>query len=122
GVTISPTHSAGRGAAEPVELANNLGISCREMSISAAFSGMREALDSGLDEDLEEVVQARLRGGLLMAFASQNHHLLLTSDDKSALAIGNRAIFGDLCGGLAVLSDLPKTWVFKVSRWVNRQR
>ncbi len=66
-------------------------------------------------------MQARIRGMLLMALSNKENHLLLTTGNKSELAVGYCTIYGDMCGGLAVISDLPKTKVFEVARWVNRE-
>jgi len=59
---------------------------------------------------------------LLMALSNKDNHLLLTTGNKSELAVGYCTIYGDMCGGLAVISDLPKTKVFEVARWVNRDQ
>ena len=67
-------------------------------------------------------MQARLRGLLLMALSNKDNHLLLTTGNKSELAVGYCTIYGDMCGGLAVISDLPKTKVFEVARWINRDQ
>ncbi|MDA7681397.1 NAD(+) synthase, partial [Verrucomicrobiales bacterium] len=73
------------------------------------------------DEDItEENMQARIRGLLLMSISNKKGHLLLTTGNKSELAVGYCTIYGDMCGGLAVISDLPKTLVYKLSKWVNR--
>jgi NAD+ synthetase len=76
-----------------------------------------------MKEDVtEENMQARIRGLLLMALSNKFNHLLLTTGNKSELAVGYCTIYGDMCGGLAVISDLPKTRVFDVCRWLNRDR
>jgi NAD+ synthase (glutamine-hydrolysing) len=77
----------------------------------------------GRPEDVtEENMQARIRGLLLMALSNKENHLLLTTGNKSELAVGYCTIYGDMCGGLAVISDLPKTRVYEVARWINRER
>ena len=63
-----------------------------------------------------------MRGLLLMALSNKFGHLLLTTGNKSELAVGYCTIYGDMCGGLAVISDLPKTRVYEVCRWLNRER
>ena len=65
-------------------------------------------------------MQARLRGLLLMALSNKDNHLLLTTGNKSELAVGYCTIYGDMNGGLAVISDLPKTKVFELAKWINR--
>jgi NAD+ synthase/NAD+ synthase (glutamine-hydrolysing) len=67
----------------------------------------------------EENIQARLRGTLLMAIANKQGALLLTTGNKSEIAVGYCTLYGDMCGGLAVIADLPKTTVYALSRWVN---
>ncbi|HEY8991740.1 MAG TPA: NAD(+) synthase, partial [Luteolibacter sp.] len=80
-------------------------------------------LFTGHAEDItEENMQARMRGLILMSISNKFGHLLLTTGNKSELAVGYCTIYGDMCGGLAVISDLPKTRVYEVSRWINRER
>ena len=67
-------------------------------------------------------MQARIRGLLLMALTNKENLLLLTTGNKSELAVGYCTIYGDMCGGLAVISDLPKIRVYEVCRWINRER
>ena len=69
----------------------------------------------------EENLQARVRGALLMAFSNKFGHLLLTTGNKSELAVGYCTLYGDMCGGLAVISDVPKTTIWQMSRWINEQ-
>jgi NAD+ synthetase len=107
-------------------LTKNLGIRCDEVSIAAPFEAVKAAMQpvfEGKPEDVtEENMQARIRGLLLMALSNKENHLLLTTGNKSELAVGYCTIYGDMNGGLAVISDLPKTRVYQVSRWVNRER
>lgn len=67
-------------------------------------------------------MQARIRGLLLMALSNKDNHLLLTTGNKSELSVGYCTIYGDMCGGLAAISDLPKSRVYQVCRWLNRER
>ena len=67
-------------------------------------------------------MQSRIRGLILMSISNKLGHLLLTTGNKSELAVGYCTIYGDMCGGLAVISDLPKTRVYEMSRWINRER
>src|SRR5213078_3181911 len=77
--------------------------------------------DSPLGDDLtEQNIQARVRGALLMAFSNRYGHLLLTTGNKSEIAVGYCTLYGDMCGGLAVISDVPKTTVWELSRWINQ--
>jgi NAD+ synthetase len=78
---------------------------------------------TGLKEDTtEENIQARLRGVTLMALSNKFGSLLLTTGNKSELAVGYCTLYGDMCGGLAVISDVPKTMVYRISNWINREK
>jgi len=74
------------------------------------------------EDTAEENIQARLRGVVLMAMSNKFGSLLLTTGNKSELAVGYCTLYGDMCGGLAVISDVPKTMVYRVARWLNRDR
>src|SRR5207237_6304041 len=77
---------------------------------------------AGCAEDTtEENIQARLRGVVLMALSNKFGSLLLTTGNKSELAVGYCTLYGDMCGGMAVISDVPKTMVYRLSNWINRQ-
>ena len=67
-------------------------------------------------------MQSRLRGMILMALSNKFGHLLLTTGNKSELAVGYCTIYGDMAGGLAVISDVPKTLVYQLARWINRRQ
>jgi NAD+ synthetase len=88
-----------------------------------SVKGAMSSLFEGMSEDVtEENMQARIRGVLLMSLSNKFNHLLLTTGNKSELAVGYCTIYGDMCGGLAVISDLPKTKVYDVCRWLNREK
>ena len=70
----------------------------------------------------EENIQARIRGATLMAFSNTEGAMLLSTGNKSELAVGYCTLYGDMCGGLAVISDVPKTLVYDLARYVNRER
>jgi NAD+ synthase (glutamine-hydrolysing) len=79
-------------------------------------------LFAGLPEDVtEENLQARLRGVLLMALSNKSGAMVLTTGNKSELAVGYCTLYGDMCGGLAVISDVPKVWVYRLAEWINRE-
>jgi len=85
-----------------------------------AVKGQLREVFAGLREDVtEENIQARLRGVMLMAMSNKFGSLLLTTGNKSELAVGYCTLYGDMCGGLAVISDVPKTWVYRLARWIN---
>ena len=126
GVTM-PTQYSSRGSIDDsLALALALGIPCHEVSIQRSFETFREQfrdLFAGLPEDTaEENMQPRLRGMTLMALSNKFGHLLLTTGNKSELAVGYCTLYGDMCGGLAVISDVPKTMVYRLAEWINRDR
>ena len=107
-------------------LAANLGIRYDVVPIQPAFEAVKGQLGdvfAGLKEDVaEENIQARLRGVMLMAFSNKFGSLLLTTGNKSEMAVGYCTLYGDMNGGLAVISDVPKMMVYRVSKWINRDR
>ena len=126
GLTMPSSYSSGGSVDDSIALAENLGIRCDTVPIRDAFETLKAALRPvfhGKPEDVtEENLQARIRGILLMALSNKDGHLLLTTGNKSELAVGYCTIYGDMCGGLAVISDLPKTRVYEVCEWINRDR
>ena len=120
-----PFSSAG-SIQDALTLAENLDISCLMLPITPAFEVMRVGLAEVFvdkpEDATEENLQARLRGVTLMALSNKFGSLLLTTGNKSELAVGYCTLYGDMCGGLAVISDLPKTLVYELSRWVNRTK
>jgi NAD+ synthase (glutamine-hydrolysing) len=120
-----PSDYSSRGSVEDsLALAGNLGMRCETVPIGKSLESVKSALAplfGDLPEDVtEENMQARIRGLYLMSLSNKYNHLLLTTGNKSELAVGYCTIYGDMCGGLAVISDLPKTRVFEVARWLNR--
>ena len=107
-------------------LAEKLGIIYEVIPIQSAFMTVKKELRqvfAGRAEDTtEENIQARLRGVILMALSNKFGSLLLTTGNKSELAVGYCTLYGDMCGGLAVISDVPKTTVYRLARWINRER
>ncbi len=105
-------------------LAANLGIELLVLPINGAFKTYRETLDktfAGLSEDkTEENLQARIRGNLLMALSNKFGSLVLSTGNKSEVAVGYCTLYGDMAGGLAVISDVPKTMVYELADFVNR--
>lgn len=126
GLTMPSPYSSRGSVDDSFALAKNLGIRCEEVSIKEAFETAKSTLTPLLGEltgDVtEENLQSRLRGLNLMALSNKTGSLLLTTGNKSELAVGYCTIYGDMCGGLAVISDLPKMKVFAVSKWLNRER
>ena len=124
GVTMPSRFSSGGSVSDSRQLADNLGISLEEIPIETIFSSVLDTLDpvfEGLEEDVtEENIQARIRGLLLMALSNKLNALLLTTGNKSELAVGYCTLYGDMSGGLAGISDVPKTLVYRISEWLNR--
>jgi NAD+ synthetase len=125
GVTMPSEFSSSGSIEDSLALSKKIGIKCEQVPITEVFSQLKGALTGvfeGLPEDVtEENMQARIRGVLLMAISNKMGHMLLTTGNKSELAVGYCTIYGDMCGGLAVISDLPKTIVYELSRWINRE-
>ncbi|UCG52024.1 MAG: NAD+ synthase [Candidatus Latescibacterota bacterium] len=107
-------------------LANNLGLTLDVIEISDVMTAYDKALSSafvGKEPDVtEENIQARIRGNLLMAYSNKFGYLPLSTGNKSELAVGYCTLYGDMSGGLAVISDVPKTMVFKLAGYVNSKR
>ncbi|HUO34951.1 MAG TPA: NAD+ synthase [Candidatus Acidoferrum sp.] len=107
-------------------LAENLGIEFLTLPIAGAFESYRETLKgpfAGLPEDAtEENIQARIRGNLLMALSNKFGSMVLSTGNKSEMAVGYCTLYGDMAGGLAVISDIPKTMVYELARYANQVR
>ena len=108
------------------KLAENLGVRYEVIGISALFSEYTHALEgmfAGLKPDLtEENIQSRIRGTLMMALSNKFGSLVLTTGNKSEMAVGYCTLYGDMVGALAVVGDLVKTRLYAVCRWINRER
>ena len=106
-------------------LAKNLGIVRHVIPIREPFEVLKDQFKeifAGKSEDTtEENMQSRLRGLILMSMSNKFGHLLLTTGNKSELAVGYCTIYGDMCGGLAVISDVPKTMIYRLANWINRE-
>ena len=126
GVAMPSRYSSDHSRRDAADLAKNLGIEFREISIEpmfAAYLGSLEPAFAGREPDVtEENLQARIRGGLLMALSNKFGKLLLSTGNKSEIATGYCTLYGDTNGGLAVISDVPKTWVYKIAREINAER
>jgi NAD+ synthase (glutamine-hydrolysing) len=126
GVSMPSPYSSRGSIDDALALAKNLGIKCLQIPIAnalAAFKAQFTEIFAGLPEDTtEENMQSRLRGMILMALSNKFGHILLTTGNKSELAVGYCTIYGDMAGGLAVISDVPKTMVYQLALWMNRER
>jgi NAD+ synthetase len=108
------------------ELACKLHIRFEVVPIAGIFDSYRQTLAqifAGMPEDVtEENIQARVRGNILMAMSNKFGQLVLTTGNKSELGVGYCTLYGDMVGGLAVISDVPKTMVYRLSRYVNSRK
>jgi NAD+ synthase (glutamine-hydrolysing) len=121
-----PSQYSSRGSVDDARaLARNLGIKLLEIPIGDAFAVFKsqfKEIFKGLPEnETEENMQPRLRAMTLMALSNKFGHLLLSTGNKSELAVGYCTIYGDMAGGLGVISDVPKTMVYELARWINRK-
>ncbi|MGC4071663.1 MAG: NAD(+) synthase [Nibricoccus sp.] len=126
GVSLPSAISSQHSKDDARILAQNLGIRFETIAIADAVSTAEAALGpvfSGRARDVtEENIQARIRGVLMMALSNKFGALLLTTGNKSEVAVGYCTLYGDMCGGLAVISDVFKTQVYALCRWINRER
>ncbi len=125
GVAMPGPYSSEGSVTDALALAEFLGIPCLQVPIRKPYETMLEGLTPFLQgraaDATEENLQARLRGITLMALSNKLGHLLLTTGNKSELAVGYCTLYGDMCGGLAVISDVSKTDVYALARWMNEQ-
>jgi NAD+ synthase (glutamine-hydrolysing) len=126
GVGMPSEFSSEGSITDARDLADNLGIRFDVVPIKEIFQQYRSALKTvfaGLKEDVtEENLQARIRGTLLMAFSNKFGALVLTTGNKSELGVGYCTLYGDMVGGLAVISDVPKTMVYRLCEYINSDR
>jgi NAD+ synthetase len=125
GVSLPSQFSSPGSLADARQLAVNLGIRYEVISIQETFQTLKagfKELFQGLPEDTtEENMQARIRGTTLMAISNKFGHMLLTTGNKSELAVGYCTLYGDMNGGLGVIADVPKTMVYELAGYINRQ-
>ncbi len=124
-VVLMPSKYSSEGSIyDSLKLIKNLGISHNQVSIQNVVDTIQKNLEETFNAYpfslTEENIQARVRGVYLMAFANQFNYLLLNTGNKSELATGYCTLYGDMCGGLAVIGDVYKTDVYKIARFINR--
>ncbi len=127
GIYMPSPYSSKESAQYARELSKNLDIQLRTVPISDIYSAYERALEKELlvEEKKEEVgiylqnIQARIRGNILMAFSNRFGHLLFATGNRSELAAGYCTLYGDMAGGLAVISDVPKTMVYRLAAYIN---
>jgi len=122
-IAMPSQYSSPHSIVDARQLADNLGIRFELAPINAIFDEYRKALGplfAGLPEDgTEENIQSRIRGSIMMAFSNKFSALVLSAGNKSELAVGYCTLYGDTVGGLGVISDVPKTLVYRLSHYVN---
>src|SRR6266481_2746947 len=123
GVSMPSPYSSRGSIDDARALARNLGIKFLEIPITDAFRDFKsqfKEIFKGLPEnETEENIQPRLRAMMLMALSNKFGHLVLSTGNKSELAVGYCTLYGDMAGGLAVISDVPKTMIYELARWTN---
>ncbi|MDD4890776.1 MAG: NAD+ synthase [Phycisphaerae bacterium] len=130
GVSMPSRFNAGESLTDARKLAENLGMTFQvvpiesihkayETTMSPVFEAVRPGEPAGV---AEENVQARIRGNILMALSNKCGYMVLSTGNKSELAVGYCTLYGDMSGGLAVISDVPKTMIYKLAHWFNRDR
>jgi NAD+ synthase/NAD+ synthase (glutamine-hydrolysing) len=126
GVLMPSPYSSKGSLDDSNELAHQLGIHSLTLPIKGSMDAygelLREAFTNKDADVTEENIQARIRGNILMALSNKFKSLLLTTGNKSELAVGYCTLYGDMSGGLAVISDVPKTMIYRLARWINAQR
>ncbi len=126
GVLMPSPYSSDHSVSDAMDLVNSLGIKSQQLAIKPgmdAYDTILDPLFTGTEFGIaEENIQSRIRGNLLMAIANKFGYLLLSTGNKSEMAVGYCTLYGDMNGGLAVIADVPKTRVFELCRWLNRQQ
>lgn len=124
GVLMPSPYSSAHSIDDALALCRNLGLRSQQLPIGPLMAGYDETLAplfAGTDFGIaEENIQSRIRGNLLMAIANKFGYLLLSTGNKSEMAVGYCTLYGDMNGGLAVIADLPKTQVYELCRWLNQ--
>jgi len=132
GITMPSRYSSSGSVDDSRSLAGLLGIQCHVVPVGTSHAAYHEMLkDLWTSAELTDVdttgltdqnIQARIRGNVLMAWSNRTGALVLSTGNKSELAVGYCTLYGDMAGGLAAISDLPKTLVYDVARWLNQDR
>ncbi|MGD1859895.1 MAG: NAD+ synthase [Leptolyngbyaceae cyanobacterium] len=124
GVLMPSPYSSDHSICDAERLVQNLGIRRQKLAIGTLMSGYDQTLETLFGDTefgvAEENIQSRIRGNLLMAIANKFGHLLLSTGNKSEMAVGYCTLYGDMNGGLAVIADVPKTRVYEICHWLNR--
>ncbi|MBI4212384.1 MAG: NAD+ synthase [Deltaproteobacteria bacterium] len=124
GILMSSPYTSKQSVSDALELAKRLKIKTEIHTISSLYRAYRKTLayTSKRISQAEENIQARIRGNILMAISNSTGAIVLSTGNKSELSVGYCTLYGDMAGGLAVISDLPKTMVYELARWMNREK
>jgi NAD+ synthase (glutamine-hydrolysing) len=126
GVGMPSRYSSQGSLDDARQLAKNLGIQYREIAIESPFQSYLDLLTPQFEgkpaDATEENLQARIRGMILMALSNKLGYIVLSTGNKSELALGYATLYGDMCGGLGVINDLTKSQVYALSKWINRDQ
>ena len=126
GILMPSPYSSDHSISDAEQLAKNLGIGTKTIPIGTLMGSYDQSLEilfSGTESGItEENLQSRIRGNILMAIANKFGHLLLSTGNKSEMAVGYCTLYGDMNGGLAAIADVPKTRVYSLCRWLNREQ
>ena len=124
GVTMPSMYSSEGSVTDSERLAANLGIRIEQVAIAPIYEAYVEQIRPLIPPPpgtTEENIQARIRGNILMAISNEHGHLVLSTGNKSELAVGYCTLYGDMSGGLAVIADVPKQMVYELAEYVNRE-
>ncbi len=126
GISMPSQYTASQSISDAERLAGNLGISFSVVAINELFEQYKKSLSplfSGMAEDVtEENIQARIRGNILMAASNKLGSMVLSTGNKSEMSVGYCTLYGDMAGGLSVISDVPKMKVYALAHWINRDK
>ncbi|MBN1492879.1 MAG: NAD+ synthase [Candidatus Omnitrophica bacterium] len=126
GISMPSQFSSQGSVNDSMRLAQNLGCEFKVVPIATIFATYLRILRVHIQEKtfglMEENLQARVRGNVLMAFSNKYGHLVLSTGNKSELAVGYCTLYGDMSGGLSVISDVPKGMVYKLAKYINRKK
>ena len=126
GIAMPSRFSSESSLSDAKELVSNLGIEYKEISVENPFGSFLSLLEPSFQGKVydvtEENLQARIRGMILMAFSNKFGHVVLSTGNKSEMAMGYCTLYGDMCGGLSVISDVTKTQVYELANWINKKK
>jgi NAD+ synthase (glutamine-hydrolysing) len=126
GVTMPSPYTSPESLRDSRQLAENLAIDFKVIPITPLYECYRETLRAHFDVDTVDVtlenIQARIRGNILMALSNKFGYIVLSTGNKSELAVGYCTLYGDMSGGLSMLADVPKTMVYELARYLNREK